>query len=85
MSEKNETSFLSFCIDYSNSMEHDVFYGGNKKIHYHAAGPALGPLIIFIHGWVGTGILWKAQLVTFANEVFVHNFVGTATRMRAHA
>ncbi|KAI1261725.1 putative epoxide hydrolase [Xylariaceae sp. FL1019] len=48
------------------SEEHDVFYAGNKKIHYHAAGPALGPLIIFVHGWPGTGILWKEQLVPFA-------------------
>ncbi|KAI0199292.1 putative epoxide hydrolase [Astrocystis sublimbata] len=46
--------------------EHDVFYAGCKKIHYHTAGPVLGPLIIFIHGWVGTGILWKAQINTFA-------------------
>ncbi|KAI0147397.1 putative epoxide hydrolase [Xylariaceae sp. FL1272] len=52
------------------STEHDVLYAGNKKIHYHAAGPALGPLIIFVHGWVGTGILWKAQLATFASLGF---------------
>ncbi|KAI0393704.1 putative epoxide hydrolase [Xylariaceae sp. FL0594] len=46
--------------------EHDVFYAGDKKIHYHAAGPSLGPLVLFIHGWVGTGITWKAQIDAFA-------------------
>ncbi|KAI1824888.1 putative epoxide hydrolase [Xylaria intraflava] len=50
-----------------NTTEHDVFYaGGSKKIHYHAAGPALGPLIFFIHGWIGTGITWTAQIDAFA-------------------
>jgi soluble epoxide hydrolase/lipid-phosphate phosphatase len=44
----------------------DVFYASNKKIHYHAVGPPLGPLIIFVHGWIGTGILWKCQIDTFA-------------------
>ncbi|KAI1756145.1 putative epoxide hydrolase [Xylaria castorea] len=43
--------------------EHDVVYaGGDKKIHYLAAGPVSGPVILFIHGWPGTGITWKAQL-----------------------
>ncbi|KAI0438277.1 putative epoxide hydrolase [Xylaria telfairii] len=43
--------------------EHDVVYaGGDKKIHYLAAGPVNGPLIIFIHGWPGTAITWKAQI-----------------------
>ncbi|KAI3322741.1 putative epoxide hydrolase [Xylariaceae sp. AK1471] len=46
--------------------EHDVVYAaGEKKIHYCAAGPN-GPLIFFIHGWVGTGITWKAQIEVFA-------------------
>ncbi|KAI3325760.1 putative epoxide hydrolase [Xylariaceae sp. AK1471] len=47
--------------------EHDVVYaGGDKKIHYWAAGPVNGPLILFIHGWPGTGITWKDQLDAFA-------------------
>ncbi|KAI0108555.1 putative epoxide hydrolase [Nemania sp. FL0031] len=47
--------------------EHDVVYAaGDKKIHYHAAGPVNGPLIFFIHGWIGTGITWKAQIDAFA-------------------
>ncbi|KAI0189530.1 putative epoxide hydrolase [Xylaria flabelliformis] len=43
--------------------EHDAVYaGGDKKIHYLAAGPLNGPLILFIHGWPGTAITWRAQL-----------------------
>jgi soluble epoxide hydrolase/lipid-phosphate phosphatase len=51
--------------------EHDVVYaGGDKKIHYLAAGPADGPLILFIHGWPGTAITWKYQLDAFAGLGF---------------
>ena len=46
--------------------EHDVIYAGDKKIHYLAAGPINGHLILFIHGWPGTAITWKAQIDAFA-------------------
>ncbi|KAI2631142.1 putative epoxide hydrolase [Xylaria nigripes] len=50
---------------------HDVVYaGGDKNIHYLAAGPARGPLIILIHGWPGTGITWKYQIDAFAGVGF---------------
>ncbi|KAL4893449.1 Alpha/Beta hydrolase protein [Aspergillus ambiguus] len=49
---------------------HDVVYGDNKSIHYLAAGPTLGPLILFIHGWPGTAITWKAQIDAFASVGF---------------
>lgn len=45
---------------------HEVTYAGDKKIHYLAAGPVDGPLILFIHGWPATGITWKPQLDAFA-------------------
>ncbi|KAJ5759687.1 hypothetical protein N7520_006843 [Penicillium odoratum] len=45
--------------------DHEVVYG-DKKIHYLAAGPVDGPLILFIHGWPATAITWKAQLDAFA-------------------
>ncbi|KAJ5946434.1 hypothetical protein N7454_003273 [Penicillium verhagenii] len=41
---------------------HEVKYADDKKIHYLAAGPLEGPLILFIHGWPVTGITWKSQL-----------------------
>ena len=30
------------------------------------AGPAEGPLMIFLHGWPELGLLWRAQLAHFA-------------------
>ncbi|KAI1175255.1 putative epoxide hydrolase [Nemania sp. FL0916] len=54
-----------------NITNHEVVYGGgDKKIHYLAAGPVNGPLILFIHGWPGTGITWKAHLEAFAGVGF---------------
>ncbi|KAI0402305.1 putative epoxide hydrolase [Xylaria palmicola] len=51
--------------------EHDVVYaGGDKKIHYLAAGPAHGPLVLFLHGWPGTAITWKPQLEALAGLGF---------------
>lgn len=51
--------------------DHDVVYADNsKKIHYLAAGPADGPLILFLHGWPATAITWKAQLDAFASVGF---------------
>ncbi|KAI0965594.1 putative epoxide hydrolase [Xylaria arbuscula] len=52
--------------DTTGITSHDVVYaGGVKKIHYLAAGPINGPLIIFVHGWPGTGITWKGQIDAF--------------------
>lgn len=45
---------------------HEVAYAGDKKIHYLAAGPTDGPLILFIHGWPATAITWKYQIDAFA-------------------
>lgn len=51
--------------------EHDVSYAdGAKKIHYLAAGPSAGPLIIFLHGWPAIALTWKHQLLTFASLGF---------------
>ncbi|KAJ6144522.1 Alpha/Beta hydrolase protein [Penicillium chermesinum] len=46
--------------------EHEVTYAGGKKIHYLAAGPVNGPLVLFIHGWPATAITWRHQLDAFA-------------------
>lgn len=35
---------------------------------YWQAGPADGPLIIFLHGWPGIGLMWRAQIEAFAAE-----------------
>ena len=50
--------------------EHHVAYADNKHIHYYAAGPVNGPLILFLHGWPATGITWKFQVDIFAGLGF---------------
>ncbi|KAB8220519.1 Alpha/Beta hydrolase protein [Aspergillus novoparasiticus] len=50
--------------------DHNVVYADGKKIHYLAAGPANGPLVLFIHGWPGSAITWKAQIDAFASVGF---------------
>lgn len=39
---------------------------GQKTIHYIAAGPTPGPLVIFLHGWPAIASTWKYQLSAFA-------------------
>ena len=34
------------------------------------AGPRDGPLLVFIHGWPETGIVWRAQMLHFAAKGF---------------
>ncbi|KAK4069490.1 hypothetical protein Trihar35433_6069 [Trichoderma harzianum] len=49
--------------------EHTVTYGNSsdvKTIFYLAAGPLLGPLLIFMHGWPGISLEWYPQLQYFA-------------------
>jgi pimeloyl-ACP methyl ester carboxylesterase/predicted MFS family arabinose efflux permease len=35
---------------------------------YFECGPADGPLIIFLHGWPGIGLMWRAQMNAFAAD-----------------
>ncbi|EXF76190.1 hypothetical protein CFIO01_03583 [Colletotrichum fioriniae PJ7] len=46
--------------------EYDVGYADNKNIHYLAAGPVNGPLLIFVHGWPAIALAWKPQLEAFS-------------------
>jgi len=36
--------------------------------HYWEAGPADGPIMIFLHGWPEIGLVWRAQIEAFASE-----------------
>ncbi|CAM4093338.1 Pimeloyl-ACP methyl ester carboxylesterase [Pedobacter westerhofensis] len=42
----------------------------SKRIttHYWEAGPANGPLMIFVHGWPEIGLAWRAQMEALASE-----------------
>jgi pimeloyl-ACP methyl ester carboxylesterase len=35
---------------------------------YWDAGPADGPLVIFVHGWPEIGLMWRAQMEAFAAD-----------------
>jgi pimeloyl-ACP methyl ester carboxylesterase len=36
--------------------------------HYLECGPADGPLMVFLHGWPGIGLIWRAQMEAFAAD-----------------
>jgi pimeloyl-ACP methyl ester carboxylesterase len=36
--------------------------------HYLESGPDGGPLMLFLHGWPGLSLMWRAQLEAFAAE-----------------
>jgi pimeloyl-ACP methyl ester carboxylesterase len=44
------------------------FETSRHRTAYLEAGPADGPLMIFLHGWPELGILWRAQLARFAAD-----------------
>jgi pimeloyl-ACP methyl ester carboxylesterase len=51
-----------------SSMLNSRTLGSPRHItHYWEAGPADGPLIIFLHGWPGIGLMWRAQMQAFAS------------------
>jgi pimeloyl-ACP methyl ester carboxylesterase len=45
-----------------------TFRSSRHTTHYWQAGPAEGPLMIFLHGWPGTGLMWRAHIEAFASE-----------------
>lgn len=44
------------------------FHSPRHTTHYWEAGPVDGPLMIFLHGWPGIGLMWRAQIEAFASE-----------------
>ena len=45
-----------------------TFISHRHTTHYWEAGPEDGPLMIFLHGWPGIGLMWRAQVEAFATE-----------------
>ena len=33
---------------------------------YRSAGSVHNPVMIFVHGWFGTGLMWRVQVESFA-------------------
>ena len=45
-----------------------VLTTGRHATHFIECGPAGGPLMIFLHGWPGIGLMWRAQMAAFAAD-----------------
>ncbi|MCQ8781846.1 alpha/beta fold hydrolase [Mangrovibrevibacter kandeliae] len=45
-----------------------TFTTPRQTTRYHECGPADGALMIFVHGWPGIGLMWRAQMEAFAAE-----------------
>ena len=45
-----------------------IFASPRHTTRYWEAGPAGGPLLIFLHGWPQIGLMWRAQIEAFAAE-----------------
>ncbi|MGA6160693.1 alpha/beta fold hydrolase [Stenotrophomonas sp. NPDC087984] len=45
-----------------------TFSTPRQTTHYIECGPADGPLMIFLHGWPGIGLIWRAQMDAFAAD-----------------
>ena len=43
-----------------------TFSSERHTTHYRESGPSNGPLMIFLHGWPGIGLLWRTQMEAFA-------------------
>ena len=43
-----------------------TFSSSRHTTCYWEVGPVDGPLIVFIHGWPGIGLMWRAQIEAFA-------------------
>jgi pimeloyl-ACP methyl ester carboxylesterase len=51
-----------------NGMIAHTFNSPRHTTRYWEAGPAGGPLMIFLHGWPEVGLMWLAQVEAFASE-----------------
>lgn len=45
-----------------------AFSTPRQTTHYLECGPSDGPLIVFLHGWPSTGLMWRAQMEAFAAD-----------------
>ena len=51
----------------SSTLASKTYSTNRHTTHYLECGPADGPLMIFLHGWPGVGLLWHAQMEAFAS------------------
>ena len=54
----------------NNAVTGHMAADGERQIHYLAAGPEDGPLIVFVHGWPELSLSWRHQLACFGGLGF---------------
>jgi pimeloyl-ACP methyl ester carboxylesterase len=62
------TTFRHDGLALSASLSTRTFASSRHTSRYWEAGPAEGPLMIFLHGWPQIGLMWRAQMEAFASE-----------------
>ena len=50
------------------TMTAHTFCSPRHTTRYWSAGPTQGPLMMFVHGWPGIGLMWRAQVQAFAAQ-----------------
>lgn len=63
-SQSSSVVYHAFTMDASFSSH--KLNSPRGQLHYISAGPANGPLMIFIHGWPGVALCWRTQLLRFS-------------------
>jgi pimeloyl-ACP methyl ester carboxylesterase len=51
-----------------SSLQSNVFQSSRHTTHYLETGPIDGPLMIFLHGWPEIALMWREQMVAFAED-----------------
>ena len=52
----------------ASSLNSHIVTTPRHETHYLQCGPSDGPLMVFVHGWPSIGLMWRAQMVAFAND-----------------
>jgi pimeloyl-ACP methyl ester carboxylesterase len=60
--------FAQTGVENSHALVARSFTSPRQRTSYWEAGPANGPLMIFVHGWPEIGLLWRAQMEAFASD-----------------
>lgn len=63
MLDRSEGEVRSAAIPVSRGL-----HTSRHATHFLEAGPADGPLMVFVHGWPSIGLMWRAQLEAFAAD-----------------
>jgi predicted alpha/beta-fold hydrolase len=68
-SRSNRRGTICISLEYSAmTLVSRIFSTSRQTTHTFESGPAGGPLMIFLHGWPGIGLMWRAQMDAFAAD-----------------